>query len=89
MVKVDDTGVGIEEGLNAGTWTVGLAVSGNAVGLPLADWLALDAARQQVLREAATAKLESAGAHYVVDAVADLLPVLDDIAERLARGERP
>jgi phosphonoacetaldehyde hydrolase len=29
------------------------------------------------------------GAHYVVDSVADLLPVLDDIEARLARGERP
>ena len=29
-VKVDDTTPGIEEGLNAGMWTVGLAMSGNA-----------------------------------------------------------
>jgi phosphonoacetaldehyde hydrolase len=35
VVKVDDTGVGIEEGLNAGTWTVGLSVSGNAMDLSL------------------------------------------------------
>ena len=89
VVKVDDTGVGIEEGLNAGTWTVGLAVSGNAVGLTLAEWQALDATRQQALREAATAKLKAAGAHYVVDSVADLLPVLDEIGARLARGVLP
>ncbi len=89
VVKVDDTGVGIEEGLNAGTWTVGLAVSGNAVGLPLAEWQALDTARQQALRAAATAKLKAAGAHYVIDSVADLLPVLDDIAAKLAAGARP
>lgn len=89
VVKVDDTGVGIEEGLNAGTWTVGLAISGNAVGLSLADWQALDVAQQQLLREVATAKLQASGAHYVIDSVADLLPVLDDIAVRLQRGERP
>lgn len=89
VVKVDDTGVGIEEGLNAGTWTVGLAVTGNAVGLTLAEWRALDAARQDALRRAATAKLQASGAHYVVDSVADLLPVLDDIEARLRRGERP
>jgi phosphonoacetaldehyde hydrolase len=29
------------------------------------------------------------GAHYVVDSVAELLPVLDQIQARLARGERP
>ena len=89
VVKVDDTGVGVEEGLNAGTWTVGLAVSGNAIGLNLAEWQALPLTQQQVLREAATASLKAAGAHYVVDSVADLLPVLDDIAAKLAQGGRP
>ncbi|QPF74636.1 phosphonoacetaldehyde hydrolase [Roseateles sp. DAIF2] len=89
VVKVDDTGVGIAEGLNAGSWTVGVAISGNAVGLPLADWQALGAAEQQALRERATAQLRTEGAHYVVDSVAELLPVLDLIEARLARGERP
>lgn len=89
VVKVDDTGVGIEEGINAGTWTVGLSVSGNAVGLPLAEWQALDAPRQDDLRQAATAKLKAAGAHYVIDSVADLLPVIDAIEGRLAKGELP
>jgi len=89
VVKVDDTGVGVQEGLNAGTWAVGLAVSGNAAGLTLAEWQALDAAGQQAVRERATAELKAAGAHYVIDSVAELLPVLDDIGARLARGERP
>ena len=89
VVKVDDTGVGIEEGLNAGTWTVGLSVSGNAVGLSLAEWTALDAAQQAVLRSAATEKLQASGAHYVIDSVADLLPVLADIEARLRKGELP
>lgn len=89
VVKVDDTGVGIEEGLNAGTWTVGLAVSGNAVGLRLDQWQALDASEQQRLRRAATAELKAAGAHYVIDSVADLLPVLDDIEAKLAKGVAP
>lgn len=89
VVKVDDTGVGIEEGINAGTWTVGLAVSGNAVGLPLAEWQALDARQQDDLRQAATAKLKAAGAHYVIDSVADLLPVIEAIDLRIAQGELP
>lgn len=89
VVKVDDTGVGIAEGLNAGTWTVGVAISGNAVGLSLAEWQALDAAAQQDLRASATAQLKTDGAHYVIDSVAQLLPVLDEIEARIARGERP
>jgi 2-aminoethylphosphonate-pyruvate transaminase len=89
VVKVDDTGVGLDEGRHAGTWTVGVAVSGNAVGLSLAEWQALDADRQETLRQAARAQLRAAGAHYVIDSVADLLPVIDAIEARLQRGERP
>jgi phosphonoacetaldehyde hydrolase len=89
VIKVDDTVVGLEEGLNAGTWTVGLAVSGNAVGFPLADWQALPAAQQDRLRADAAARLKAGGAHFVIDSVADLMPVVDEIEARLAAGERP
>lgn len=89
VVKVDDTGVGIEEGVNAGTWTVGLAISGNAVGLNLADWQALSQPEQERLRALATAQLRAAGAHYVVDTVAELLPVIADIERRIQLGEQP
>jgi phosphonoacetaldehyde hydrolase len=30
-----------------------------------------------------------AGAHYVIDSVADLMPIIDRIEGRLERGERP
>ena len=89
VVKVDDTGVGIEEGLNAGCWTVGVAISGNAVGLSLAEWQALDAGEQGALRAKATQQLLNAGAHYVVDSVAQLRPVIDAIEARMRAGERP
>jgi phosphonoacetaldehyde hydrolase len=88
-VKVDDTRPGIDEGLNAGMWTIGLAVSGNEVGLSLADWRKLPPAEQDRLRQAAATRLSQSGAHYVVDTIADLMPCIDDIEARLARGERP
>jgi len=40
-------------------------------------------------RAAAIDRLNAAGAHYVIDGVADLMPVLFEIEGRLARGERP
>jgi phosphonoacetaldehyde hydrolase len=88
-VKVDDTVPGIEEGLNAGLWTVGVAVSGNEVGLALADWQALPRVEQQRYRERAYQRLLTGGVHYVVDTIADLPRCLDAIEGRLARGERP
>lgn len=88
-VKVDDTVPGIEEGLNAGMWTVGLAVSGNEVGLPRPEWEALSPPEQRAKRERAHRRLAQAGAHYVVDSIAELLPCIDDIQARIARGEAP
>jgi phosphonoacetaldehyde hydrolase len=88
-IKVDDTTVGVAEGVNAGAWSVGVAVSGNAFGLSLEDTQALSPEAFEAKRAKARATLIEAGAHYVVDSVADLLPVVSVIEGRLARGERP
>jgi len=92
VVKVDDTVPGIAEGLNAGMWTVGVARSGNELGLDAAADAALAAAepaRHAALLAAARARLAAAGAHFVVDSVADLMPVIDEIEARLRRGVSP
>ena len=88
-VKVDDTTPGVEEGLNAGMWTVGLAVSGNEVGMPLEEWQALPEQERIAKRARAHARMRQCGAHYVVDTIAELMPCIDDIQERIHRGERP
>jgi len=88
-VKVDDTILGIEEGLNAGMWTVGLAVSGNEVGMPLAEYEALSPEARAFKRDRAYLRMQRSGAHFVIDTVADLIPCLDDIESALGRGERP
>lgn len=88
-VKVDDTVPGIEEGLNAGMWTIGVAVSGNEVGLPLATWQALPAAEKEARRARAYTRLLQSGAHYVIDTIAELLPCIADIEQRLRHGEKP
>jgi phosphonoacetaldehyde hydrolase len=88
-VKVDDTGVGIEEGRNAGLWTVAVAVSGNEVGLSLQEWSALSAPEQAHVRARAYERLQSVDPDYVIDTVADLDRVVASIQVRIAAGERP
>ncbi len=89
VVKIGDTAVDIAEGLNGGMWSVGVALTGNEVGLTAAEWAALPAGDRDRLADIATNTLRDAGAHYVIDSLTTLIPVLDDIEERLARGERP
>jgi phosphonoacetaldehyde hydrolase len=88
-VKVDDAEVGIGEGRAAGCWTVGVAASGNGVGLSLAEFEALPLAGRRALAADAGRALSAAGADYVVDTVADLGRVLETIAQRIRAGERP
>jgi phosphonoacetaldehyde hydrolase len=88
-VKIDDTRPGVEEGLNGGMWTIGLAISGNEIGLPLKEWKRIPKAEQERMRQGAYTRMYQSGAHYVVDSIADILPCLDDIEAKLSRGERP
>lgn len=88
-VVVDDSPTGLVSGRAAGMWTVGIVASGNEVGLSLADWQVLDNEGRNRRRQPAIAKLRAAGAHFVIDTIADLLPVIAEIDARLARGENP
>lgn len=88
-VKVGDNIVDMEEGRNAGMWCVGVSTSGNMVGLTEAEWSALPPEHQGRLREDVEARLTAAGAHFVVERVGDLLPVLDQIEGRLRDGKTP
>ena len=73
----------------AGMWTVGLAASGNEVGVDYAQWQALDPLAREQRLQGARQRLYQAGAHYVLDSLAELPALLGEIDARLARGERP
>jgi len=71
-VKLDDAEVGIAEGRAAGVWTIGVAASGNGVGLSQEAFEALSPEDRAERVGRARAALEKAGAHLVIDTVADL-----------------
>jgi phosphonoacetaldehyde hydrolase len=87
-VKIGDTISDIQEALNAGMWAIGIAATGNEVGLSATDLASLTEAERSKRIELAHQTLLAAGAHYVVDSVALCEPVLDEIDDRLAAGER-
>jgi phosphonoacetaldehyde hydrolase len=88
-VKVGDTLSDIDEGLNAGMWTVGLVRTGNEMGLSEDDLNRLPADEYCRRRNRACERMNRAGAHYVVDGISDVIPILNDIERRLANGEHP
>jgi phosphonoacetaldehyde hydrolase len=89
VVKVDDTAPGLQEGINAGCWTVGVAASGNALGWSWQQWVeASEDEREHALVDARRT-LQAAGAHEVIDSVADLRTAIAAIEARIVAGEAP
>lgn len=89
VVKVDDTAPGIGEGIAAGTWTIGVALTGNEVGLSAEELAVLPEAERAAHRARAGTVLTQAGADLVIDSIAELPAAVAEIDARLARGERP
>jgi phosphonoacetaldehyde hydrolase len=75
-VKVDDTETGVEEGRAAGCFTVGIAASGNGVGMSFEAWLALSAAERAARIAPVEKSLLAAGADAVIETIAGLIPLL-------------
>ena len=82
-IKVDDAVPGIDEGHNAGMWTVGLLLSGNEAGLTEQEYLSADEATLNTARARARDKLSQANPHYLIDTIADFPAVVADIERRL------
>jgi phosphonoacetaldehyde hydrolase len=76
VVKVDDAEAGVAEGRAAGCFTVGVAASGNGVGLSQEAFQALPAGDRAARIAAAGKSLLAAGADVVIESIAQLIPVL-------------
>ena len=89
VVNVGDTVVDMAASANAGVWSVGVSRTGNLCGLSQPEFARLKDEDGAGLVAAARRSLLAAGAHYVVESVAELPPVIDAVNERLRRGESP
>ena len=90
VVKVDDTTSGVGEAVNAGCWGIGVTRYSNYMNVDTPEdgkKLSEDEIKKRVAKTKDI--LEKAGAHYILESIADIEPVIEDINKRLARGERP
>lgn len=89
VVKVGDTLADIQEGINAGHWTVAVTRSSNSFGMTPEELDALPAEEAQK-REGALAKTFSeAGANFVISDITALPEICDDINQLLLLGIKP
>ncbi len=90
VIKVDDTISGIGEALEAGCWGVGVSLYSNYMDIDsLAHAESLSDEEMARRLDHTNEILQKAGAHYVIDSLTDIEPVIEDVNRRLARGERP
>jgi phosphonoacetaldehyde hydrolase len=89
IVKIGDTPADIEEGLNAGMWTIGITRTGNEVGRTPSEWDALSEDEKLLALANAHEILQRAGAHYFAQSVAECDEILDHLQARLDTGDRP
>ncbi len=90
VVKVDDTVSGCNEGTEAGCWSVGIARWSNYMNVNSLEEAGKLTQEDVEYKLAKTREiLEKSGAHYVINRLDELPGVIEEINERLARGESP
>lgn len=82
-VKIGDTAADIQEGSNAGMWTIGISLTGSLTGLSYDELSQMNPQRLKTLRLSAEAKLYEAGADFVVADLSNCLNILGYIEQQL------
>jgi phosphonoacetaldehyde hydrolase len=83
IAKIGDTPADIHEALNAGAWAIGVAATGNGIALPFDAFQRLSAPEKEARLTHSRAELQSAGAHFVIDTLAEAPALLDEIDAKL------
>ena len=89
MIKVGDTIPDIEEGVNAGMWSVGLTLTGSLLGLKQDEVEAFSPQEKADAHQRIGETLYASGAHLVIEGIWELPAAVEEIEKRLANGEKP
>jgi phosphonoacetaldehyde hydrolase len=79
VIKYGDTIADIKEGVNAGVWTVGVILGSNEMGLTQEETGKLPAEELNRRMAAVRKRMYMAGAHYVVNTIAELPEIIEII----------
>ncbi|MGL5054458.1 MAG: phosphonoacetaldehyde hydrolase [Fusobacteriaceae bacterium] len=89
IIKVGDTVSDIKEGVNAKCWAVGILKGSSELGLTEAEVKTMDEEELNTKLEVVRKRFSDNGAHFVIEEVGNLDRVIDEVNEKLRRGERP
>ncbi len=89
IVKVDDTVLGIEAGVNAGCWNIGITRTGNLLGLSSEETENIMGAQLDQMISSVSEKMLNAGAHFALESVEDIQVALTHFDELLDQGASP
>lgn len=89
VINFGDTIPDIVSALNAGVWSIGVAKTGNMIGLQEEELQNMSKNDLDALLQNAYDMMYSAGAHFVIDGVYDCMRAIDEISTKLALGEKP
>lgn len=79
VVKVGDTIADIQEGINAKVHTIGIITGSNELGLSEEDYESMPADKLAAMKTEVRQRMLAAGAHYVIDTIAELPHCIDTI----------
>lgn len=83
VVKIGDTIPDVEDGLNAGAWSIGVTKTGNMLGLSEEEVARMPTAELANRLKEAEILMHQAGAHYVVGGIEGSIAVINQINARL------
>lgn len=83
VVKYGDTIADIKEGVNAGVWTVGVILGSNEMGLTQEETEKLPSDELNKRMAAVRKRMYMAGAHYVVNSIAELPEIIEIINHKI------
>jgi phosphonoacetaldehyde hydrolase len=84
ILKIGDTVADIQEGLNAGMWSVGVVSSSNEMGLAKKDFDNLSPDQKFARMKEVRDRFFEAGAHFVIDSLLETEELITIINEKLA-----